>query len=81
MPCGKLCLCALQQALLVMAVVPDVRGGLQILVAKPHSSVCCMRIIVYSTMSSEQYTKPFVTLITKTSFYPKPLTNAALDPY
>lgn len=27
MPCGKLCLCVLEQALLVMAVVPDVRGG------------------------------------------------------
>lgn len=58
MPCGKLCLCALQQALLVIAVVPDVRGGLQILVAKPHSIICCMRIVVYSTMSSEPYTKP-----------------------
>lgn len=27
MPPGKLCLCVLEQALLVMAVVPDVRGG------------------------------------------------------
>lgn len=27
MPCGKLCLCVLEQALLVMAVIPDARGG------------------------------------------------------
>lgn len=27
MPCGKLCLCVLEQALLVMAVIPDAKGG------------------------------------------------------
>lgn len=38
MPCGKLCLCVLERALLVMAVFPDARGGVQIPLAEPCTS-------------------------------------------
>lgn len=38
MPCGKLCLCVLERALLVMAVFPDARGGVQIPLAEPYTS-------------------------------------------